>query len=165
MRPDQEAFFEAFYRENFNKLKYQAYPYLNQLDQCEVAAQEAFLIAHDNIGTLMDHENPYGWMVETVKNVAKNMKRKQDRYLRLCQEVETLAQRFNPSAPDPLRLDFICASIVKEEEYVLFRSITYGIKSYTEMAEELGISVPACRKRVQRTGERLRNALSEGGNP
>lgn len=163
MRPDQKAFFEAFYRENFNKLKYQAYPYLKQLDQCEAAVQESFLIAQDKIDQFMNHPNPYGWMVKTVRNVALNMQRTQDRYLRLCQEAETLAQRPDPSSSDLLHLDFICASIVKEEEYALFRAITYGSKSYMEASKELGISPEACRKRVQRTAERLRKALSEGG--
>ena len=47
------------------------------------------------------------------------------------------------------------------EDFRLLKRIVLERYSYLEAAEELGISLEACRKRVQRIKQRLREKLGE----
>ena len=48
---------------------------------------------------------------------------------------------------------------MKEEEQQLLRKIAWEEKSYETAAEELGLSLWACQKRMQRLRRKIRKAL------
>lgn len=166
MKPEQDAFLEEHFRAQFNRLKYRAYCYLGDYAQAEVAVQEAFVTACTKIDAFMGSPNPTGWIVETVKNVSLNMQRSQNLYQSLFISVEALEQPLEVELENddaPLDIDGSCQESLTPNEYQLFRRYAVNRESTTKLAEEFGISAPACRKRLQRTAEKMRVILTEEG--
>ena len=58
-------------------------------------------------------------------------------------------------------VDLLYGDLLPEEDFRLLKRIVLERYSYLEAAEELGISLEACRKRVQRIKQRLREKLGE----
>lgn len=51
--------------------------------------------------------------------------------------------------------------LLPQEDFRLLKLVVLERYSYLEAAQELGISLEACRKRVQRIKQRLRQKLKE----
>lgn len=161
MQPDEDELLERLFRSEYRALRYHAYRFLGNYDLAETAVQEAFVIACRKIDALMKSPNPEGWLMETVKNVARNLSRTHQNYRDLVISVEEAdAAALATEDKSPLLLEDACGSLVSREEFLLFRRVTLEEESYSTAAERLNISVWACRKRVQRTAERLKARLS-----
>lgn len=166
MRPEQNAFLEHYFRSQFNWLKYRAFSYLGDYGQAEVAVQEAFVIACVKVDDFMGSPNPMGWIVDTVKNVSLNLRRSQKLYQSLFISVEALERPLEIELANddaPLDIDASCQEQLKPDEYQLFRRYAVDQERVTDLAKELGISAPACRKRLQRTAAKMRTILNEQG--
>ncbi len=160
MSPEQAAFIDELYHENFRHLVAYAFHLTEDWGKSEVAVQEAFCIAVGKIGEVMASDVPLRWMKATVKNVARNMKKHESYQKALFLSLEEL--RRPPSAPDALsETDTwdLCEQIAGEENFQLFKHIVLDGASYLEAAKELDIGLWACRKRVQRTTQALREGL------
>ena len=72
---EQDEFITALYKEMFKKLVNIGYELLGNVTLAEEVAQEAFLIACKKPDDVMNSENPQGWMVKTLHNLVKNLKR------------------------------------------------------------------------------------------
>lgn len=158
MRPEQSEFFERFYRDHFDELVIYANTFLHNSDHAKIATQDAFHTAVRKIDDFMDSPNPIGWMKKTVKNTVRNMIRARERQIKMVISLEELP--VEPSSTDkydimPSVLDE-CGRVLSKEEVYLLRRIAIDGVTYVEMSDELGISVWACRKRVQRMMDRLR---------
>lgn len=124
--------------------------------------QEAFCVATEKIEALMASEFPLRWMKATIKNVARNMKRHESYQKALFLYLEDL--KAAPTAPDSLGgIDILelCEQLVGKDNFELFKRVVLDGTSYVDMANELGINMWACRKRVQRTSEILQKNLKE----
>lgn len=164
MRPEQDDFLEQLFREHFNELELYAYRYLKTKDDAQIAVQDAFHIACDKIDDVMSSPNPIGWMKLTIKNIARNMVKAKNRQTKLFISLEEFGGDLSESyigVDSGTDLLDCCIKAVSKEEFHLFRRIALEGVTYVEAAEELGISMWACRKRVQRTTEKLRKALKE----
>lgn len=164
MGPEQEVFFEKLYREHFREIEVYAFRYMKNWTDAEAVAQEAFHIACKKIGTVMQSENPMGWMKLTAKNVAREMIKKQQRQMALFVSIEELTREIaDPrSAEEPAKeILEVCASAVSPEEFRLFyRVVVEGVPG-KEAAKAEGISVWACYKRIERTEKKLREMLKK----
>ena len=69
MRPEEDKFIERLYLDTFQLLWTYAMSKLNNPALAQEVVQDAFLEAIRNIEKLMSHENPRGWMKNTVKNI------------------------------------------------------------------------------------------------
>ena len=58
-------------------------------------------------------------------------------------------------------IDLFYSDIVDSPEYKLLKRIALDKYTILEAAQELGISVEACKKRVQRAKKKLRNHLEK----
>ena len=151
LQTEQTAAMEALFRENFEPL----YRYANRLLRspmlAEEAVQEAFLIAVTKYEEMQSSGNPTGWLYRTVYNVVQNQRRARQRgselLLRLLSEQETHAD------------DGVFSDLTEDEDFRLIRRITLEGYSVRETAEALGITVEACKKRIQRAKARLREQL------
>lgn len=162
MSPEQDLFLERLYHEQFKYLTAYAYHFVDDWEKAEVVVQEAFCIAIEKIDAVMSSDAPLRWMKATVKNTARNMKKHENYQRALFLHLEEL-EAF-PSAPDALNamgMEEFCEQITGPESFRLFKHIALDGISYMEAAKELDIGVWACRKRVQRTVETLRDALKE----
>lgn len=162
MQPEQDAFIEKLFREHFHELELYAYRFLRDKNAAQIATQDAFHIACNRIDIIMNSPNPVGWMKITTKNTALNMIKARNRQLKLFISIEEYTGVLATSdvGTDETELIDHCLTIVSAKEFELFRRIALDGIPYTDAAKELGISMWACRKRVQRITEKLRNALT-----
>ena len=140
----------------FKKLVNIGYELLGNVALAEEVAQEAFLIACKKPDDVMNSENPQGWMVKTLHNLVKNLKRvlsNQDKY------IINASRSYDKTVHIDDYADIEYSDMLSIEEYRLFRRITLDHYSMREAAEEFGISIEACKKRVQRTRAKLRKQI------
>lgn len=99
--------------------------------------------------------------MQTLKNVVKNIKRQQAKMKRLAiislnsEESDFLATY------DEEDVDILYGDVAPREDFQIFKLI--ALKDYTmkEAADEFGISVEACKKRVQRIRNHLRKKFPQ----
>lgn len=153
---EQDEFITALYHEMFRQLVNTAYGSLGSAALAEEVAQEAFLIACKKPDAVMNSDNPQGWMMKTVHNVVKNLKRvlaNQDKYLYNTSRTRDRVVHIDDYT------DVEYSDMLSNEEYQLFRLVTLDNYSMREAAEEFGISVEACKKRMQRIRAKLRKQI------
>ena len=100
MRPEEDAFLEELYREFFPKLWRYALTALRDPERAREVVQDTFHEAVRRIDVVMVHENPRGWLMETLKKKIKRAERDLNRYMMrflslhsdLAQEDVALAQ-------------------------------------------------------------------------
>lgn len=159
MRPDQDKVLEELFRQHFNELEIYAYALLGDRNNASVAVQDAFHTACEKIDDVMRSPNPAGWMKLTVKNIARNMIKRRNRELRLVMPIAELSTEPGKWDPDEFEFWNQCKSLVTKEEMALIISIVVEDTPYAEKAKEMGISVWACYKRVERALDKLRRGL------
>lgn len=126
----------------------------------EEAVQETFRIAWMKQDDLCKSVRPKGWLMNTLKNVIFNMRRNQETADRVMREYLAANCRDIAISEDSVRFEIIYGDMAESEELKLIKELADGC-SYLEMAEKRGISVMACRKRVQRARETLQKKFSE----
>ena len=128
----------------------------------EEAVQESFRIACMKPEALIRSDNPVGWMVNTMKHAVRNIKRTQLRRrigaaLSLDDDEVCLAQ---PGRPDEYA-DVEFSDLMTDEEYRMLKWHVLLDVSIKDIAETMDISEEACKKRIQRTKNRVQKILSE----
>ncbi len=153
MPPDE--YLEQLYRE--------LYPLLLRYAQsalegdgllAEEVVQEAFSIAWGKVEALMGSPNPRGWMMETVKHVVQNTRRSRDK-ARWAVEA-ALASAKDVRVTDQEDLDVIYGDLVGQGAYELMKEYALEHQTVEELARARGISLEACKKRVQRARKQLK---------
>ena len=126
----------------------------------EEAVQETFRIAWMKQDDLCASMRPKGWLMNTMKNVISNMRRNQETADRVMREY--LAANFHDIAitEDSVRFEIMYGDMAESEDLKLIKELADGA-SYFEMAQRRGISILACRKRVQRAREALQKKFSK----
>ena len=152
LQPEQAAVIEALFRENWEKLYRCANRMLRSPPLAEEAVQEAFVIAVMKYEEMCASGNPAGWLYRTVQNVALNQRRARQRGSELLQRL--LSEQAETSGEESVFVD-----LQEDEDFRLVRRGTLDGYSMRETAEALGISLEACKKRVQRAKARLRERL------
>lgn len=164
MTVEQEAFLEKRYRENFRKLLGYAMAVLENEFMALDVVQDTFCVAVIKIDVLMAHENPDGWLMETLRHKIRDQIRAHHRY---AARFVSLAghEKYIPGEnkdflweEPPVTVSSILEKIenvlIPEDCYLLRRIVLDGC-SHREVAEELNITVWASQKRL----ERIRKAL------
>lgn len=149
------------YREMHKVLYVYAKNALNDPPLAEEATQDVFCIACAKSDSLLQSDNPKGWLMQTLKNVVKNLKRQQAKMKRLAiislnsEESDFLATY------DGEDVDILYEDVAPREDFQIFKLI--ALKGYTmkEAADEFGITVEACKKRVQRIRNHLRKKFPQ----
>ena len=131
---------------------------LKDKDLAMEAVQETFAIACKRSEYIILSENPEGWLMEALKNVILHIKRElaymQKLYLRF--EIHDKAEYITDE-----NVDIMYSDLVHESDFNMLKRAALERLSMKELSEELNISVAACKKRLQRTKERMRKALGE----
>ena len=159
---EANAFLEALYNANYERLYIYAENLLFNAAYAEEAVQETFFEAVRKQDALMRHAKPEAWLMETLKNKIRDGSRsralealyfislEQD----LAQESKKLAVEDRPFGSISELLDAIRA-LLPPEDYRLLCRITLEGATHLEVAKELGISVWSSQKRLQRIRKKL----------
>ena len=148
---------EDLYVKQYNMLLTYAKRILKNGSLAEEAVQETFRIACQKADVLYKSVNKEGWLLNTLKNVISNIQKIQLRTRRRMEEyASSLA-----SLPQNNDIDFdvLYKDLASTEEYALIKELVLEQKSIRELAESRGISIAACKKRVQRAKQALRKQL------
>ena len=125
----------------------------------EEAVQDTFRIACQKPEAMINSPNPEGWIMNTLKNVLKNTIRNQNISRRIL--LDYFASNINDITVtnDRVGLEILYEDVADLEEFKIVKAMALEGKSYLEMSQELGISMAACRKRMQRARETLRKKI------
>ena len=150
---------EQLYRAHYQRLYLYAKALLQNAHLAEEAVQDTFHIACGRVEELQRSENPAGWLMVTEKNVIRNMERSRSSLYSAMKRELPYENAAHGAKSDEISVDVLYGGILPEEDFRLLKRIALDGWTYLEAAEELSISVEACRKRVQRSKEKLRKKL------
>ena len=158
---------KARYKLEIERLYLQLYPLLFEYARsslssdslAEEAVQDTFRIACQKPEAMINSPNPEGWIMNTLKNVLKNTTRNQNISRRIL--LDYFASNINDITVtnDRVGLEILYEDVADLEEFKMVKAMALEGKSYLEMSQELGISMAACRKRMQRARETLRKKI------
>ena len=166
----QEEFITQLYKEMYEKLVVYAENMLNE-GLAEEAAQDTFRIACSKYDELMSSSNPQGWLMNTLKNVIRNIRKEQanlnkyfvmtmslddEEFMEVCAVGTDVHKRLEDT-----EVDLMYSDLLTEEEYRLLTLIVRYRYSVLEAAQEFGINVETCKKRAQRAKKKLRKILEK----
>ena len=159
MNPEYGERIEQLYQEMYDMLFAYARCSFAEESLAEEAVQETFKIACQKPDQLCESPSPKGWLVNTLKNTIRNMKRSRGS----MQQLLTLIEQNEPAAysEDRLPLELMYKDISNTEDFKLLVEMAVEGKSHLEMATARGISVNACKKRVQRAKETLQKKMKQ----
>lgn len=159
LNDEQRRFIEKMYLEMFELLMAYACSSLESESIAEEAVQETFRIACMKPEAVINSPNPKGWLINTLKNVIRNTKRKQAGALKLLSEYLASQSSRAGFSEDSISLEVNYGSVAELEEFKLIKEMAVDGISQLEMAQARGISLDACKKRVQRAKKYLRNKI------
>lgn len=160
MTAEQSTQIEELYLQMFNGMMAYARSSLPEEGLAEEAVQETFRIACQKPDALCTSQNPKGWLIKTLKFTIKNMKRSRESARLLLSEYLAAQIEKAVFSEDKIGLEVLYGNVSDMEEFQLLKEMAVDGKSHLEMAQARGISVSACKKRVQRAKEVLEKKLN-----
>ena len=122
----------------------------------EEAVQETFRIACQKPESLQESPNPKGWLVNTLKYTIRNIKHNQATAQRILTQYLESHIKEDSFSEDTISLATLYSDIANTDDFKLLKEFAVDGRSHLEMANARGITVSACKKRVQRAKESLR---------
>ena len=152
-----EEFFDAVYQDMHDYLLHYAMTALHgQRALAEEAVQDAFCVFWANIESARTRDKPRGWLLGILKNVIRNIRRSQGRYASLFLSLNAAAAEREPFAEDEVAPDTLYEDMLCDPDYQLLKEFVLERRSIKELAQARGITVAACKKRLQRARTRLK---------
>lgn len=161
MNAERNRKIEELYCEMFEKMKVYACCSLDNESLAEEAVQETFRIACQKPEQLCESVNPRGWLVQTLKYTIRNMQSNRATAKRIMEQYLVAQAKDLSISEDNLDLHILYENVADTEEFKLLAEMALEGKSHLEMANSRGISVSACKKRMQRAKEILRKRIDE----
>ncbi len=157
----------ARYSKEIDRLYVQMYPMLFEYARsslsndalAEEAVQDTFIIACQKAEFLCSSPKPEGWLVNTLKYVLSNTIRSQNIAKRILQDYFASIANDASASIDRVGLELLYDDVADLEEFKLLKEMALDGRSCLEMAEQRGISVTACRKRIERANKVLRKKI------
>lgn len=159
MNAEQHAQIEALYREMYDKLVAYACCGLDNISLAEEAVQETFHLACQMPEKVCGSPNPQGWLVLTLRNTVRNIRSNQAGARKLLERYMLSQQKELFITDDGVRLNVLYENLADTEEFKLLSEMAVAGRSHEEMAAARGITVAACKKRVQRAKEVLQRKI------
>lgn len=159
MNREQRKIIEELYREMYDKLIVYACVNLDSESLAEEAVQETFHTACQKPESICESMNPQGWLVNTLKNTIRNMKRSRANAKRILETYMMTQFREYSITEDRINLNVLYENVADLEEFKLLSEMAIEGRSHEEMARSRNISISACKKRVQRAKETLQRKI------
>lgn len=159
MDAKQKKRIEKLYLEMYDKLMAYARSNLGSESLAEEAVQETFHIACKKPEKVCESVNPQGWLVLALKNTIRNMKSSRATAKRIVEQYLMVQLKESTVSEDRIDLRVLYGNVADLEEFKLLSEMAIEGRSHEEMANKRGISVSACKKRVQRAKETLQRKI------
>ena len=109
----------------------------------------------------MNSKNPRGWLINTLKNVIRNRQRTEARLSNALLVAMSVCEPQAKANVETAEFHAAYSDALGKDNFQLLINIVIRKYSMLEAAEELGISVEACKKRVQRAKKRLQKIIEK----
>ena len=159
MNLEQRKIIGELYQEMFEKLMVYASVNLGSDSLAEEAVQETFRIACQKPESICNSPNPRGWLVNSLKNTIRNMQSKRATAKRILETYMMNQLRELSVTEDSINLNILYENVADTEEFKLLSEMVIEGRSHEEMARARGITISACKKRVQRAKETLQRKI------
>lgn len=159
MTAEQSNRIEQLYFEMYELLLAYARSSLENDSLAEESVQETFRIACLKPNDLLESPNPKGWLINTLKNTIRNSKRSRATARKLLVTYMAEGNYDIAYSEDKISLEVMFENVAHLDEFKLIKEMAVEGKTHLEMANARGISVDACKKRVQRAKEFLRRKI------
>lgn len=159
MNAEQSKQIEQLYLEMFELLMRYARSALKNEALAEEAVQETFRIACQKPEGLCSSPNPKGWLVLALKNTIRNIRRNIAATRRLVEHYMASQPKEITFCEDGIRMNILYSDLSDSEDFKLLSELAIEKRSHAEMAAARGISIAACKKRVQRAKEKLQKIM------
>lgn len=148
---------EKLYKEMYPALYAYALRVLKNPALAEEAIQDAFCIACEKRDRVLSNPRPQGWIMTTLKYVMQNMLRTQQKLQRMLSL--NAGDELPVEGPELLNVDLLFCNVSGSEDFQILKRVALEQCTIPELSQELGISVEACKKRIQRARKRLQKKL------
>ena len=158
--PDEDPI-TRLYQEMYGRMVAYATSVLGDRNLAEEAVQDTFCIFCTKAEVTLGHENPQGWLMRTLQNVIRNMQRHRAVMNRLIMgslQVEDLEELLVYDEED---VDLLYGDLAARADFQLLKRVVLDGCTMLEAAEEQGITVEACKKRIQRIRAFLKKKLAD----
>lgn len=159
MNAQQREQIERLYLEMYQMLMAYARSSLENEALAEEAVQETFRIACQKPEDLCGSLNPQGWLVIALKNTIRNIRSGQATAKRILERYVVNQRNEFSISEDRIDLHILYENVADMEEFKLLSEMAIEGRSHKEMADARGITVVACKKRVQRAKEILQKKI------
>lgn len=150
MTAEQNQFLSERYHEKRKFLLEYAQSSLHNYALSEEAVQQTFEIACRKIDDFCNSPNPDGWLTKTLTFVVRNIESRQRSERRVIAMSDDYRPDLVPAPEVPLPLRVTYGSLVDTPQFRLLYEAEVLGHTLAEIAKELGISEPACKKRAER---------------
>lgn len=148
---EQKDALAQLYRETYYGLSSYARSSLRSKALVEEAVQETFLIACSRPEKVLNSPNPTGWLVLALRYAMQGIQARERKFA-----LEPYHADQTDAAELQLDPKLLYDSYLTNEEFELLRRVTVDGYTLMEAAEELGLSMEACKKRAQRAKKKFR---------
>ena len=156
MNERQMNFVENLYREMYDRLTSYALNALRDPARAEDIVQSTFELVCLNVNTLMNHESPRGWVLVTFRNLLRTSAKERVGDIMLLERLQSRLLIEQDKEWEDLDPDILYGNLLENEDYRLLREFVNSESTIVEFSGKHGISVEACKKRLQRARSRLR---------
>lgn len=174
MSPEDSKMIEDLYDQYSASLWRYAYTCVQDAEHANELISDLFHTASQKPDQIRAYRSAFGWLIGVLKNKIKKSQDMRRQYARrfLSLDEETLSQLLHPDVrptevqaeaemtPGSAVLAKIQAALSPEEFYLL-RRITLDKATHKAVARELGITVWASQKRLERIREKLRRIFPD----
>ncbi len=152
---------EHIWKELHCKLKYFIRSRVSDEFNADEILQEVFIKVHNKIDSLKDKEKIHSWVYQITRNTIIDFYRKQKKSVELSDQ-EFVEHEFEPDPNKEFQKDILDTIKKLPGKYrdALIKTEYEGL-TQKELAEELGISLPGAKSRVQRARNMLRDILMQ----
>lgn len=161
----EQQIIEALYKQMYKRLFAYAFSVFRDKPSAEEAVQVTFQIACLKASTLAASPNPEGWLMNTLKYVMRNARKKQatkDALIVSDRELDENTAAMPHEISIETEVSF--SDALGETDYKILKRVALKEATIREAAQEFGISEEACSKRVQRSKAKLRKLFQKDEN-
>lgn len=159
MNENQRTKIAELYQELFDKLMSYALSAMDNEALAEEVVQDTFRIACQKSDALCASPNPQGWLFLTLRNTIRNSRSNQATARRIFERYMVAQIKEFSVLEDGINLSILYENVADTDEFKILAEMVLGEKSHAEMAIARGITVNACKKRVQRAKEALQQKI------
>ena len=144
LNQEEEKYIEQLYREMYTRLCFYAKNALGSRTLAEETVQDTFRIACIKPDSLMNSQNPHGWLINTLKNVIRNRQRTEARLSNALLVAMSVCEPQAKANVETAEFHAAYSDALGKDDFQLLINIVIRKYSMLEAAEEDGVNLTIC---------------------